>query len=69
MATPQTYTISDLAQEFDAALAVLRKGEFAPAQIAFTNFLKRYPQSGYKAPALFWRNVDPGDHRPFAGSQ
>lgn len=41
-------------QEFDAALAVLRKGEFAPAQTAFFNFLKRYPQSGYKAPALFW---------------
>ena len=41
-------------QEFDAALAVLRKGEFAPAQTAFSNFLKRYPQSGYKAPALFW---------------
>lgn len=41
-------------QEFDAALAVLRKGEFAPAQAAFTNFLKRYPQSGYKVPALFW---------------
>ena len=41
-------------QEFDAALAVLRKGEFAPAQILFSNFLKRYPQSGYKAPALFW---------------
>ncbi len=41
-------------QEFDAALAVLRKGEFAPAEAAFANFLKRYPQSGYKAPALFW---------------
>jgi len=41
-------------QEFDAALAVLRKGEFAPAQSLFSNFLKRYPQSGYKAPALFW---------------
>lgn len=41
-------------QEFEAALAVMRKGEFAPAQIAFSNFLKRYPQSGYKAPALFW---------------
>ena len=41
-------------QEFDAALAVLRKGEFAPAQTAFSNFLKRYPQTGYKAPALFW---------------
>lgn len=41
-------------QEFDAALAVLRKGEFAPAETAFTSFLKRYPQSGYKVPALFW---------------
>ncbi|MDO8387117.1 MAG: tol-pal system protein YbgF [Polaromonas sp.] len=41
-------------QEFEAALAVMRKGEFGPAQTAFSNFLKRYPQSGYKAPALFW---------------
>lgn len=41
-------------QEFEAALAVLRKGDFAPAQAAFSSFLKRYPQSGYKAPALFW---------------
>ena len=41
-------------QEFDAALAVLRKGEFASAQTAFSNFLNRYPQSGFKAPALFW---------------
>ncbi len=41
-------------QEFDAALAVLRKDEFASAKAAFANFLKRYPQSGYKAPALFW---------------
>ncbi len=41
-------------QEFDAALATLRKGEFAPAQAAFTAFLKRYPQSGYTPAALFW---------------
>ena len=41
-------------QEFDAALAVLRKGDFASAQTAFSNFLNRYPQSGFKAPALFW---------------
>ncbi len=41
-------------QEFEAALAVLRKGEFAPAQTAFVNFLKRYPQTGYKPVALFW---------------
>jgi tol-pal system protein YbgF len=41
-------------QEFDAALAVMRKGEFGPAQAAFSAFLKRYPQSGYKPAALFW---------------
>ncbi|MBA3592393.1 MAG: tol-pal system protein YbgF [Polaromonas sp.] len=41
-------------QEFETALAVMRKGEFATAQTGFGNFLKRYPQSGYKAPALFW---------------
>ena len=41
-------------QEFDAALEVLRKGDFASAQTAFSNFLNRYPQSGFKAPALFW---------------
>jgi tol-pal system protein YbgF len=41
-------------QEFEASLAVMRSGDFAAAQTAFTNFLKRYPQSGYKASALFW---------------
>lgn len=41
-------------QEFEAALAVMRKGDFAGAQTSFSNFLKRYPQTGYKAPALFW---------------
>jgi tol-pal system protein YbgF len=41
-------------QEFDAALAILRKAEFGPAQSAFTAFLQRYPQSGYKPSALFW---------------
>lgn len=41
-------------RDFDAALASLRKGEFAPAQAAFLEFIKRYPDSGYKASALFW---------------
>ena len=41
-------------QEFDAALATLRKGEFAGAQTGFVSFMKRYPQSGYKPSALFW---------------
>jgi tol-pal system protein YbgF len=41
-------------QEFEAALAGLRKGDFAAAQTSFTGFLKRYPQSGYKSSSLFW---------------
>ncbi len=41
-------------QEFDAALAILRKGDFAGAQTGFVAFMKRYPQSGYKPSALFW---------------
>lgn len=41
-------------RDFDAALATLRKGEFAPAQTAFLDFIKRYPDSGYRPSALFW---------------
>lgn len=41
-------------QEFEAALVNLRKGDFAAAQAAYTVFLKRYPQSGYKSSSLFW---------------
>lgn len=41
-------------QEFDAALAQLRKGDFAAAQTSLNGFLKRYPQSGYKPSVLFW---------------
>jgi tol-pal system protein YbgF len=39
---------------FDAALAVLRKGEFAAARTAFEQFQTRYPTSGYRASALYW---------------
>ena len=41
-------------QEFEAALAILRKGDFAAAQTGFVNFMKRYPQSGYQSSSLFW---------------
>ncbi len=41
-------------RDFDAALATLRKGEFAPAQTAFVDFIKRFPESGYRPSALFW---------------
>lgn len=40
--------------EFDAALGVFRSGQFPQAQTAFADFVKRYPQSGYNASALFW---------------
>jgi tol-pal system protein YbgF len=41
-------------RDFDTALAIFRKGEFASAQVAFVDFLKRYTQSGYRPSALFW---------------
>ncbi len=41
-------------REFEAALTVFRKSEFAAAQTLFVEFLKRYSQSGYSSSALFW---------------
>ena len=41
-------------REFDAALAVLRKGDFTAAQTSFIEFDRRYPASGYKPSVLFW---------------
>lgn len=41
-------------REFEAALEVLRRSEFEPAASAFSVFLRRYPESGYTASALYW---------------
>jgi tol-pal system protein YbgF len=41
-------------RDFDAALAIFRKGEFAASQTAFLDFLKRNPQSGYAPSVHFW---------------
>lgn len=41
-------------RDFEAALAVFRKGEFANAEVVFVDFINRYPQSGYRPSALFW---------------
>jgi tol-pal system protein YbgF len=41
-------------RDFDAALATLRKADFAAAQTSFLDFIRRYPQSGYGPSALFW---------------
>lgn len=41
-------------RDFDAALAMLRSGDFGAAQAGFAGFIKRYPQSGYVPSAQFW---------------
>ena len=41
-------------RDFESALAIFRKGDFAASQSVFLDFLKRYPQSGYAPSALFW---------------
>ncbi|CAN5649817.1 tol-pal system protein YbgF [soil metagenome] len=41
-------------RDYEAALAIFRKGEFPAAQTAFVEFVKRNPTSGYNPSALFW---------------
>lgn len=41
-------------RDFEAALALFRKGDFQAAGTAFAEFIKRHPGSGYHASALFW---------------
>lgn len=41
-------------RDFEAAFGVFRKGDFAAAQTAFADFLRRMPSSGYAPSALFW---------------
>lgn len=41
-------------RDYEAALAVFRKGDFPLAQTLFTGFLSRYPVTGYAQTARFW---------------
>lgn len=41
-------------RDYEAAVAVFRKGEFAAAQASLVDFIRRYPQSGYMPLAFFW---------------
>ncbi len=41
-------------RDFEAALAVFRKGDFPAAQSLLFDFLKRNPGSGYAPSAFFW---------------
>lgn len=41
-------------RDFDAAMEILRRSEFEAASVAYQQFLRRYPESGYTAAALYW---------------
>ncbi|MCF8208179.1 MAG: tol-pal system protein YbgF [Rhodoferax sp.] len=41
-------------RDYEAAMAIFRKGEFANVQVIFVDFLNRYVTSGYRPSALFW---------------
>lgn len=41
-------------RDYEAALAIFRKGDFAAAQPAFVDFLRRFPKTAYGPSALFW---------------
>ncbi len=41
-------------KDFDAALALFKKGDFAGVQPLLVDFIKRYGNSGYRPSALFW---------------
>lgn len=41
-------------RDFDSALALFRKSDFKIAAVRFSDFLVRYPFSGYQPPSLFW---------------
>ena len=56
------------ARDFEAALAIFRRGEFPAAQAAFADFIKRYPQSGFKPTALFWLGNAQYANRDYRGA-
>jgi tol-pal system protein YbgF len=41
-------------RQYDEAIAVFRKGDFAGASAALSAFQRRYPASGFSDSALFW---------------
>jgi tol-pal system protein YbgF len=55
-------------RDFEAALAVFRKGDFPGSQAAFADFIKRYPQSGFRPTALFWLGNAQYANRDYRGA-
>lgn len=51
----QTFTAAPAEKnDFEAAMALLRKSEFQPASTAYAAFMQRYPASGYTPSVLYW---------------
>lgn len=55
-------------RDFEAALAVFRRGDFPAAQASFSEFVRRYPQSGYRPTALFWLGNAQYANRDYRGA-
>lgn len=55
-------------KEFEAALGIFRKGDFVAAQAAFAEFVRRFPQSGYRGTALFWLGNAQYANRDYRGA-
>jgi tol-pal system protein YbgF len=54
--------------DFDAAFALFRKPDPIASQNAFSEFLRRYPQSGYVPSALFWLGNSQYSNRDYIGA-
>jgi tol-pal system protein YbgF len=55
-------------RDFEASLAIFRRGDFPAAQTSFTEFVRRYPQSGYRGTALFWLGNAQYANRDYRGA-
>jgi tol-pal system protein YbgF len=55
-------------RDFEASLAIFRRGDFPAAQTAFGEFVRRYPQSGYRNTALFWLGNAQYANRDYRGA-
>jgi tol-pal system protein YbgF len=55
-------------RDFEASLAIFRRGDFPASQTAFTEFLRRYPQTGYRATSLFWLGNAQYANRDYRGA-
>lgn len=55
-------------RDFENALGAFRRGDFVAAQGAFAEFIKRYPNSGYRPTALFWLGNAQYANRDYRGA-